>query len=145
MARKKSTATKVAEKAIKKTHTATIILAAVFFVLGCIGGVVLSKRMTQNDIFELNGSEVVRLAVGESYIEEGVTIFSFGKDISDKVIRSGDIDKLDTNIEGVYKIVYKVNDFRWKDYQRVRTVYVGNAEESLSAASMEQNETNRGD
>lgn len=50
---------------------------------------------------------------------------SFGKDISSKVQISG--DKPDLAVAGEYQIVYKVDDFRYKDYQLVRRVIVEDA------------------
>ena len=128
MARRKSEVQKAAEKADKKTHTATVVLAVLFFVIGCIGGVIVSMQLTKNDKFELNGDKTVYLEIGEKYVEPGVTVVSFGKDVSDKITKGGDYATMDTSIEGVYQIVYKIEDFRWGDFQRVRTVVVGNPE-----------------
>ena len=122
---RKSSVEKTAEKAVKKVHAATIALALLFFVIGCIGGVVVYGQLTKNDKFDLLGDNTVTLKIGEAYTEAGVSIVSFGRDISDKVVYGGDYDVLDTNVEGVYQIVYKVEDIRWGDYQRVRTVIVG--------------------
>lgn len=128
MARRKSEVQKAAEKAVKKTHTATVVLAILFFVIGCVGGVIVSMQLTKNDKFELNGKKTVYLEIGEKYIEQGVTVISFGKDVSDKITTGGDFGAMNTDIEGVYQIVYKIDDLRWGDYQRVRTVIVGNPE-----------------
>ena len=128
MARRKSEVQKAAEKAVKKTHTATVVLAILFFVFGCIGGVIVSMQLTKNDKFELNGEKTVYLEIGEKYIEQGVTVISFGKDVSDKITTGGDFGTMNTDIEGVYQIVYKIDDLRWGDYQRVRIVIVGDPE-----------------
>ncbi len=129
MARRKSEVQKAAEKAVKKTHTATVVLVVLFFLIGCIGGVFVSMQLTKNDKFELKGDKTVYLQIGEAYSEAGVEIVSFGKDISAKVTYSGDYDSLDTATEGVYQIVYKVEDLRWGNFQRVRTVVVGNPDQ----------------
>ena len=113
---KKSDAQKAAEKAVKKSHPATLILAILFMIVGAVAGVVLSR-------------EQVELAIGESYKEAGVKIISFGRDISDKVAYGGDFVTMgEIPEEGIYQIVYTVDDFRWGDYQLVRTVIVGNPE-----------------
>ena len=57
--------------------------------------------------------------------EQGAKAISFGKDISSKVQISG--DKPDLAVAGEYQIVYKVDDFRYKDYQLVRRVVVEDA------------------
>lgn len=128
MARRKSEISKQAEKAVKKTHPATIALAILFLLIGIAAGVLLSVKMTEKDKFVLNGEKVVQLAIGEEYREAGATVVSFGKDISSKVERGGDLSKLDTNTEAIYQIVYKVEDIRWGKYQLVRVVIVGNPE-----------------
>lgn len=129
MARRKSSAQKAAESAVKKTHPVTVFLVILFFLIGCVGGVVASTQLTKNDCFELKGESVIRLDVGDTYTEQGVTIRSFGKDISEKAVRGGDADLLQANAqEGIYQIVYTVEDIRWGEYQRVRVVIVGNPE-----------------
>lgn len=126
---KKSDAQKAAEKAVKKSHPATLILAILFLIVGAVAGVVLSRELTKNDKFELIGEKQVELAIGESYKEAGVKIISFGRDISDKVAYGGDFVTMgEIPEEGIYQIVYTVDDFRWGDYQLVRTVIVGNPE-----------------
>ena len=68
---------------------------------------------------------MIRLTVGDTYEEQGAKAISFGKDISSKVQISG--DKPDLAVAGEYQIVYKVDDFRYKDYQLVRRVVVEDA------------------
>ena len=124
---KKSNAKKAAEKAVKKSHPATLILALLFLIVGAAAGVILSRELTKNDCFVLLGAKQIELA--ESYVEAGVSIISFGKDISDKAVRGGDFESMSEQPEeGIYQIVYAVDDFRWGDYQLVRTVIVGNPE-----------------
>lgn len=125
MARRKSEISKQAEKAVKKSHPATIALAVLFLLIGIIAGIFLSVKLTENDKFVLNGEKVVRLSLGESYAEQGATVVSFGKDVSAKVVRGGDLDVLDTNMEGIYQIKYTVDDLRWGEYQLVRVIIVG--------------------
>lgn len=109
----------------KSIHPATALLAVLFLLIGCTAGVFASVRLTKGDEFRLNGDKEVRLAVGEAYAEEGATVISFGRDISDKVQVGG--DALDTSAAGTYKLVYTVKDLRWGDYRLVRTVIVEEA------------------
>ena len=76
--------------------------------------------------FDLNGAAVVRLEVGEQFSDEMATVVSFGRDISSKVTVGG--DALNVEEEGIYQLVYTVDDLRWGDYQRVRVVIVGDPE-----------------
>lgn len=113
---------KQVEKVVKKSHKATILLGAVFLILGIVVGIIASLYLTKNDKFELLGGKEIYLHVGEKYEEAGVAIISFGKDISDRVEISG--DDLDTSLAGEYQLVYRVDDFRYKDYQLVRVIIV---------------------
>ena len=126
---KRSNAQRAAEKAVKKTHPATLAFAVLFLAIGAVAGVAASMVLTKNDKFELIGEKTVVLALGEGYEDPGVKIISFGRDISDKAARGGDYDDIgETPAEGVYQIVYTVDDLRWGDYQLVRTVIVGDPE-----------------
>ena len=116
-----------AVKAVKKTHKGTLLLGLLCLLIGAAIGVAAAWFMTKDDAFTLNGDKQVALALGGEYTEEGVTIVSFGRDISDKAVISG--DTVDVNKEGVYQVVYTVKDLRWGNYQLVRTVTVGAAAE----------------
>ncbi len=133
MARKKSVAD-AAEKAIKKSHPLTVVLAVLFLLIGAAGGAFVYSRLTDGDKLELAGERVVYLQVGQAYEEPGYEAVYFGKDAADKVVLSG--DEVDTSKEGIYQIVYKVDGLFRDDFQRVRAVIVGNPqglEEFLAA------------
>lgn len=123
MARKKSVAD-VAEKAVKKSHPLTVVLAVLFLLIGAAGGAFVYSRLTDGDKLELAGERVVYLQVGQAYEEPGYEAVYFGKDAADKVVLSG--DTVDTSKEGIYQIVYKVDGLFRDDFQRVRAVIVGN-------------------
>lgn len=125
MARKSNVA-KAAGKAAKRLHPAALVLAVLFFIVGCVAGVIASKQITKNDRFDLNGDAVVRIQVGGEFTDAGATVISFGRDVSSKVEVSG--DALNADEEGIYQLVYRVDDLRWGDYQRVRVVIVGDPE-----------------
>ena len=124
MARKNSVRN-AAEKAVRKTHAATVVLSVLFLLVGIAAGVAACVFITRNDKFELNGEKEVRIAVGGSFSDPGATVFSFGRDLSESVQVGGDYTSFDPTVEGVYQFVYTVDDFRWGDYQLVRTVIVG--------------------
>ena len=126
---RRNNARNAAEKAAKKTHPVTLILAVLFFIAGAAGGVFAFSGLTENDKFVLNGDKEVRLAVGENFEDPGATVISFGRDISADVIVAGECDSFDPAVEGVYRFLYKVDDIRWGDYQLVRTVIVGDPEQ----------------
>ena len=126
MARKKSNVAKSAEKAVKKTHTATLVLAVLFLIVGAVAGAIVSAHLTKNDRFELNGDKVVRMEIGDAFFDEGATVISFGRDVSSNVQVGG--DELNASVEGVYQLVYTIDDIRWGNFQRVRVVIVGDPE-----------------
>ncbi len=125
MARKSNVA-KAAGKAAKRLHPAALVLAVLFFIVGGVAGVIASKQITKNDRFDLNGDAVVRIQVGGEFTDAGATVISFGRDVSSKVEVSG--DALNADEGGIYQLVYRVDDLRWGDYQRVRVVIVGDPE-----------------
>lgn len=120
-------ARRTAEKAVKKTHKLTLFLAVLFLVIGLAAGVAAAWGLTRGDRFVLVGDKQITLALGQAYEEQGAEIVSFGRDISDKAVISG--DTVDVNKAGVYQVVYTVKDLRWGSYQLVRTVTVGAAAE----------------
>ena len=126
MARKRSSVSKTAEQAVKRSHPAAVILTIVFLIVGIAAGVLVSRQITKNDKFILNGEKAVQMEVGGAFVDEGATVISFGRDISSDVQVSG--DELNADVEGVYQLVYTVDDLRWGDYQLVRVVVVGNPE-----------------
>ena len=118
---------KAVEKAVKKTHKGTLLLALLFLIVGAAAGAAAAWFLTKNDCFTLNGEKQIELALGQTYEEQGAVAVSFGKDISDKIAISG--DEVDTTADGVYRVVYTVDDVRWGEYRLVRTVVVGNGGE----------------
>lgn len=113
-------------KAVKKSHKGVLLLALLFLVIGAAAGAAVSWFMTKDDRFVLNGEKEITLAVGEVYEEQGAEVISFGRDISENVVISG--DTVDETKEGVYQIVYSVEDLRWGEYQLVRVVTVGDGD-----------------
>lgn len=113
-------------KAVKKSHKGVLLLALLFLLIGAAAGAAVSWFMTKDDRFVLNGEKEITLAVGEVYEEQGAEVISFGRDISENVVISG--DTVDESTEGVYQIVYSVEDLRWGEYQLVRVVTVGNGD-----------------
>ncbi len=113
-------------KAVKKSHKGVLLLALLFLLIGAAAGAAVSWFMTKDDRFVLNGEKEITLAVGEVYEEQGAEVISFGRDISENVVISG--DTVDETTEGVYQIVYSVEDLRWGEYQLVRVVTVGDGD-----------------
>lgn len=126
MSRKKNKIADAAEDAVKKSHPAILFLAVLFLLIGLAAGAFVCSRLTSGDKLELSGERVVYLQVGQTYEEPGVKAVYLGRDVSGKVVLSG--DEVDTSQEGIYQIVYKVDGLFTKEYQRVRAVVVGEPE-----------------
>jgi hypothetical protein len=127
---------KVKSKA-KRISAASYVIWVLALVFGVALGAFACYFLCRNDGFELKGKSEYTLEVGGegssvTYTDKGASVVSFGKDISKKVKVStsltevGDGEyKIDTSKEGVYYIIYTVDDVRFGDIKRVRTIRVG--------------------
>ena len=113
----------------KKSTKMSISLIVTLFLLavGVVCGYFVTQKITENDKFEINGEKVVEVEVGGSYEDtEGVTVISFGKDLSKLV-------KTETNVDfstpGQYYIKYTVDNFRFKGIERFRIIKVVEVED----------------
>lgn len=109
------------KKAIKKTHGATLLLAVLFLIVGAVGGWFCYGYVCKNDKFEVVGDKEITLTLNASYVEQGVNIVAFGKDVSSTVKIEGEVN---TAVEGEYYITYTVDNFKFKDVKKVRVVKV---------------------
>ena len=124
MAKKKSTLGKTLKKETKKQAKKNPLVAVLLLALlavGAVGGFFGIKVLTKNDTFQLVGQQEVELAIGQDYVEEGVKIVSFGKDVSEKVKTE---TNLNTEEAGQYYVKYTVDDFRFKNVVRYRYITV---------------------
>ena len=112
---------KMLKNKIKKLHISTIVFAVMFAVLGVLGGALTTYIITKNDVFRINGRTEVTLSVGEKYTESGVTAIAFGKDVSQHVIISGEVD---TYTPGRYVLKYTIDNIRFKGYTLYKLIVV---------------------
>lgn len=109
------------EKIAKKVNPFVLLLFVIIFAGFVAGGYFLSNNMIKNDTFELIGDKTIQLSVGQTYTDEGAKAISFGKDISHKIVTENNID---FSTAGNYYIKYTVDDIRFKDVVRYRTIIV---------------------
>lgn len=131
---KKKTKRKV-KKGIKKLNGWTVFFCIIALAAGVAAGVGAYKLVCRNDEFELKGKKeyYVELRSGAfEYIESGVSIVEFGKDISDEVIVKTNMTDLgngkyeaDASIPGKYYIEYTVDSPKYGEVRRIRTFVVG--------------------
>ncbi len=127
---------KVKSKA-KRISAASYVIWVLALVLGLALGAFACYYLCRNDRFELKGKSEYTLEVGGEgssviYVDKGASVVSFGKDLSKKVKVSTsliEVDdgeyKIDTSKEGVYYIIYTIDDVRFGEIKRVRTIRVG--------------------
>ena len=68
-------------KNLKGKNLLAVILSCI---IGIAAGIAAFFVISSNDTFEIIGSEQVTVFIGDEYIDEGVKIIEFGKDLSDK-------------------------------------------------------------
>ena len=133
---KKKVKRKIKSKAkskAKRVHTATWVFAALALLVGIGVGVGACAFVCRDDCFKLKGDANYTVAIGAdiTYSDEGVKIISFGRDISADVEIDTNLKKVgegkykvDTSKPTEYYIIYTVEDAKYGDIQRVRTITV---------------------
>ena len=130
----KSKAKRKARSKIKRIHPLSFVIWILCLALGAGLGVGAYKVVSANDRFVVRGEKSYVLPIGTevTYKDKGVQIISFGRDISDKVqietnLTETDEDgvyTIDTSQGGEYYIIYTVDDIKYGEIQRVRTITV---------------------
>ena len=103
---------KNAEKALKKTSAKVIAFALVTLLIGLLLGAGAWWIVCRNDCFALVGQETVSLTLEEKYVDEGVDIVAFGKDVKDSVtietnLKCDSEGNLYSDEVGTFYIIYK--------------------------------------
>ncbi len=117
---------KQVERKMKKAGPIAVLVIVVFFVVGLLGGYLTFLLTSSHDCFDMLGEEEVTLTLDEKYIDEGVKIIEFGKDISENV-------EYDTNLlsdgnefyaeeVGTYYIKYSVDSFKYGKIFKIQKV-----------------------
>ena len=130
---KKSTRRKI-EKSIKKTHPLIISLVIGFLLVGIGLGLFTHDYLTKNDMFEVNGEKYIVLQVGDvyEYVEEGAKAVAYGKDITSEIkveyvgFELNDNGKcvIDTTEPNEYCVIYTVDNYKYKNIQRIKYISV---------------------
>ena len=122
-----------AKSKAKRIHPITWVFAVLALVGGIGAGVGVCAFVCRDDCFKLNGETDYTVAVGAdiTYSDEGVKIISFGRDISANVEIDTNLKKtgngkykVDTSKPAEYYMIYTVEDAKYGDIQRVRTITV---------------------
>ena len=121
------------KKRVKKKHGGLLKIAIVFLMIGAAIGYLGTMYISQNDCFILNGETETTVSLGTpcTYIELGATVISLGRDLSDHVRVDHEFQSdengnfiVDTTAERTYVITYTIDDIKYGEFQRIRTITV---------------------
>ena len=122
-----------AKSKAKRIHPLTWVICALALIIGVGAGIGAYSFISRNDCFKLRGDAEYTVSVGAevTYVDEGVKIISFGKDISSEVEVKTNLKKIssgkyavDTTKPTEYYIIYTVDDAKYGNIQKVRTITV---------------------
>lgn len=116
------------EKMIKKELTGiTLVFAIIFLIVGLIGGFIAYSLINKEGETKvvLKGDNIVRLEVGEEFLESGYTFIIDNVDYFNDVKISGTVD---TETEGTYVLVYSLD----KDGHKIELTRVVNVRGGVS-------------
>lgn len=114
----------------RKYHPVAFFLVILFLLLGALGGYFTLKFLTKEDCFLVLGEQTIYLDLGESFVDDGVKIIAFGKDISSDVKIERD-ENFDENVAGRYYVKYTIDNLRYKGVVKYRyVVFVDGNEEA---------------
>ena len=127
---------RTAKKKIKRIHPLSFVVWILALAIGVAVGVGACAFLCRNDGFTLIGKSEITVPVEEGktyeYTDKGVRAVSFGRDISRRVQVETNITELgdgeysfDASTEGVYYLIYTVDDARFGEIRRIRTIVVG--------------------
>ncbi len=124
------------KKKVKRIHPLSFVVWILALAIGIGVGAGACAFICRDDGFELIGKSEISIPVEEGktydYTDKGVKAVSFGKDISRRVKVNTNLTEtddgvyeLDASKEGLYYIIYTVDDPRYGNIKRVRMITVG--------------------
>ncbi len=116
-----------AQRTLKKLSPLTLLLVLLFLGGGVAGGWFGVKILTKDDTFTLNGKDEITLTLGEKYVDEGVNIIEFGKNISSKVQKETNLIKnqdgtFTSDEVGTFYISYTVDSIKYGSIFKIKKV-----------------------
>lgn len=122
-----------AKSKAKRIHPLTWVISALALIIGVGAGIGAYSFISRDDCFKLKGDSEYTVPVGDDiiYVDEGVRIISFGKDISSEVEVKTNLQKVSNGKYAVdaskpkeYYMIYTVDDIKYGEIQRVRVITV---------------------
>lgn len=122
----KSDRNKISKK-LKRTGAKTFLIAFVFLLIGAALGVGGYFIVSKDDCFKIVGNDEITITIDKTYVDEGVKVVSFNKDISKDVKKETNL-KVNDNGEyyadevGTYYVKYSSTDFKYGKLFKVEKV-----------------------
>lgn len=116
---------KTAEKQLKKMGAKGIIAVLTCLIIGIVAGLAAYFIVCKNDSFEIVGGDEITITLEQKYVEQGVKIIEFGKDISGNA-------KIETNLKltedgmptelGTFYVKYTVDSVKYGKIFKIQKV-----------------------
>ncbi len=118
---------KAVQKVGKNAGGKTILIVAIFLVVGILLGAGVWWLVCKDDCFELVGQEEVVLTLDEVYVDEGVRVVAFGKDESENItietnLQMDENGNFSSGEVGTFYITYKSECFKYGTLFKVQKV-----------------------
>lgn len=107
---------KTAEKQLKKMGVKGMIIAVLCLLLGVAAGISAYLVVCKNDCFEIIGNDEMTITLNEKYVDQGVKIIEFGKDVSETAVIDTNLKLSDDNLPtelGTFYVKYSVNSVKY--------------------------------
>ena len=125
-----------AKKKVRRIHPLSFVVWILALGLGIGIGAGACMFICRNDGFELIGKKEIIVPVEEGktydYTDKGVKVISFGRDVSKRVQVSTNMTEVEDGVysfdaskEGLYYLIYTIDDPRFGEIKRIRTITVG--------------------
>jgi len=134
----KKKAKRKAKKEVKRMNGWTLFFCVIALIAGVAVGIGAYNLVCAGDEFVLNGKKEYNIELGSGYfdyVDAGVSIVEFGKDISGSVEIETNMKEMgngtyraDADVPGKYYIKYTVDSPKYGKICRIRTFTVGGEE-----------------
>ena len=119
--------TKKVKSSLNKISTLAKVIMVLLIVVGITGGILVTKFITRNDCFVLNGQGEQTLFISETYKDESAKVVAFGKDDSAKIeietnMKKNEAGEYYAEEVGTYYMIYKVKNFKYGSIFKIQKI-----------------------
>lgn len=122
-----------AKKELKKIGAKGILVAFLVLIVGLAAGAAAYFAVCSKDTFEIIGGDEITITLEDKYVEQGVKIIEFGKDISDKAVIETNLVQSDSGNPaeiGTFYVKYSVDSVKYGKIFRIEKVRLINVVEA---------------